>query len=119
MDISINLQYYSKNIGLEKAAKFVSDAGIKLLDYTPEPESPKDEWQKALEIFTKNGIKVYQCHAPFNRYGTYGENHRKLLAESLDMAHFLGARYLVVHGDEFDFKNNKYSPEAALSYNYD
>lgn len=119
MDISMNLRYYSKNIGVEKAASFVSAAGIKLIDYTPAPNTEKSEWSRELKIFEKNDIKVYQCHAPFNRYGTYGEEHKKLLNESLDMAKLLGARYLVVHGDEFDFKNKKYSAQAALEYNYE
>ena len=30
-----------------------------------------------------------------------------------------GAKYLVVHGDEFDFDNMQYSPEKALQYNYE
>lgn len=119
MDISVNLGYYTKNISLEKAAKYVSDAGIKLLDFTPCPGSDKSEWEKASDIFKECGIKVYQCHAPFDRYGTYGDKHKELLDESLDMAQFFGAKYLVVHGDEFDFVNKTYSPSEALNYNYE
>ncbi len=119
MELSVNIQYYEKNVGMEKAAKIVSDAGIKLLDYTPSPNADKSEWNKTLEIFNKNGLKVHQCHAPFNRYGQYGEQHKQLLSNSLDMAVFFGAKYLAVHGDEFDFNNKKFSPEAALTYNYE
>ncbi len=30
-----------------------------------------------------------------------------------------GARYMVVHGEEFDFGNLEYSPEKALEYNHE
>lgn len=121
MNIAMNLSYYLKDVGIKKAAKIVSEAGFELLDYTPKPDSPVSEWYDAIEIFEQNGLSVHQCHAPYNRYGAHGsaDVHKQRLDRSVDMAMELGAKYLVVHGDEFDFDNMKYSPEAALAYNYE
>lgn len=120
MELSFNLDYYAKDVGLEKAAKIVSEAGIKLLDYTPKPDTSPAEWYNAIEIFEKNELGVYQCHAPFNRYGKHGsvEEHKQKLDRCVDMAMELGAKYLVVHGDEFDFDTMTYSAASALEYNY-
>lgn len=119
MELGMNIVYY-QNLGLEKASKMLSEKGIKLLDYTPKPDSEVSEWYKAIEIFEKNDISVHQCHAPFNRYGSHGdvENHKKRLDRSVDMAIEFGAKFLVVHGDEFDFDSMSYSAKAAFDYNY-
>lgn len=121
MEIAMNLHYYKKAATIEEAASALSNAGIKLLDYTPRPNATQEAVDEALRVFDKTGLHVYQCHAPFNRYGGYGdtENHKHLLAESLDFAEIFGAKYLVVHGDEFDFDIMQYSREAVLDYNYE
>lgn len=121
MEIAMNLGYYKKTATIKDAASALSNAGIKLLDYTPEPNATQEAVDEALRVFDETGLRVYQCHAPFNRYGGYGnaENHKHLLAESLDFAEIFGAKYLVVHGDEFDFDTLQYSSGAALEYNYE
>lgn len=53
MELSVNIQYYEKNVGMEKAAKIVSDAGIKLLDYTHRPTPIKPNGTKRLKFLTK------------------------------------------------------------------
>lgn len=121
MELCFNLEYLSREIGLSQAAEAVHGAGFHLLDYTPDVTQ---DWRADLEqtrrCFEQNGLSVHQCHAPFNRYGQYGsaEDHKKLVDESLSAAICLNARYLVVHGDEFDFDHLTYSPNAALQYNY-
>lgn len=92
MEIAMNLHYYKKAATIEEAASALSNAGIKLLDYTPRPNATQEAVDEALRVFDKTGLHVYQCHAPFNRYGGYGdtENHKHLLAESLDFAEIYG-----------------------------
>ena len=36
MELSMNLEYLSKDIGIEQAAQVVRNAGFRLLDYTPD-----------------------------------------------------------------------------------
>ena len=122
MELGFNIQYLSKSIGTEEAARVLSGAGFRYLDYTP----PLDkDWQRemdrAAESFIRHGLTVHQCHAPFNRYKRWGtkEHHKECVANSWEAAKALGAKYLVVHGDEFDFENMTYLPDAALLYNYD
>lgn len=122
MELSMNLEYLSKDIGIEQAAQVVRNAGFRLLDYTPDVSKDwRADLYDILACFEKNGLTVYQCHAPFNRYHKYAsaEKHRRLVDESLSAAVLLKAKYLVVHGDEFDFDNHTYSPKAALEYNYE
>ena len=70
-------------------------------------------------IFEDNGLKVHQTHAPFNRYGRYNENHKLCLDRCAEATAYLGAEFMVAHGDEFDFENMTFLPESALNYNHD
>ncbi len=119
MKYAMNISYLEKTVGLENAARSLSSAGFKLLDYTPRPHEKWEEIAKgASEIFEKYGLSVYQTHAPFNRYGGEDINsHKANVMNTLHAAARLGASYMVIHGDEFDF-SKPYSPEAALEYNY-
>ena len=122
MELCFNLEYLSKDIGISQAAKTVKEAGFHLLDYTPDvTQNWRGDLGQTQSCFERNGLSVYQCHAPFNRYHQYGsaENHKKLVDESLSAAIELSASYLVLHGDEFDFDRLVYSPEAALRFNYE
>lgn len=123
MNLSMNIRYLSEQCGMEQAAAALQKAGIFWLDYTPEMKGDwKTELKRDTEVFEKHGLHVHMGHAPFNRYHDYGKDctyHKKLVDESLDAAILLKSEYLVVHGDEFDFENMEYSPEKALSYNYD
>lgn len=121
MNFGVNIKYFTKNIPMEKAAKFLSKAGLNALDFVPDCkiDSWESEMNSALEIFGKENLYVHQTHAPMNRYGRSGDNHKEHLNRSLEAARIMGAKYLVVHGDEFDFANLEYSPEAALEYNYE
>ena len=107
MELGMNIQYFSKTLGIAQTAEILSDAGFRYLDYTPPME---DAWQEKMEedmkIFVANNLTVYQCHAPFNRYKRWGsaEKHKELVMRSLKAASRMQAKYLVVHGDEFDFE---------------
>lgn len=123
MELCVNITYFSKTIGMEESSKILSEAGFKLFDYTPRVKNKnwREEMKMMQECFAKYGLSVNQSHAPFNRYKSYesAEVHKKLVMDSLDAAIIMGSKYLVVHADEFDFDNMQYSPEKALSYNYE
>ena len=122
MKTGINIAFFANLIGMEKAAKYVSDAGFDYLDYTPPVQN--DDWEKVMKendkIFKAYGLTVHQTHAPFNRYGRYGDktSHYLCLDRCMEATSYFGAKYVAVHGDEFDFNNMDFSPEAALEYNY-
>lgn len=121
MDIGLNVNYMARKSDLACAAAAAAKAGLNGLDYTPNYRL--DEWEsimhEAMSIFEKNGLYVLQTHAPYNRYGAHGENHMKFVDRTLTATKEMGAKYMVVHGDEFDFKNMEYTFDAALEYNYE
>ena len=121
MEYGINLGFFEKELGIKKAAEFVAKAGFTMLDYTPPVvcENWKDEMREALKIFEDNGLTVHQTHAPFNRYGKYGDQHKLYVERCVEATEIMGAKFLVAHGDEFDFEKLTFSPEAALAYNHD
>lgn len=120
MEYGINIKFFKKELGIKKAAEFVAGAGFTQLDYTPAllSDNWKDEMKEAMEIFDANGLTVHQMHAPFNRYGNYGDKMDVCLARCAEATEWMGARFMVVHGDEFDFENREFSPEEALDYNH-
>ena len=119
MEYGININYFTKNITLAKAAEYIAKAGFTKLDYTPPVH--EDTWEasmkEAAKIFEANGLSVHQTHAPFNRYGRYGDKHILCMDRCAEATEFFGAKYVAVHGDEFDFDNLTFTPEAALEYN--
>ena len=121
MELSINIGYLTKKLTMAQAAELLSINGFTALDYTP-PVSA-DNWESImrenLEIFSSFGLKVHQTHAPYNRYGKWGKNHRLYVERTVEATAAMGAELMVAHGDEFDYENIEYSPEAALAYNHD
>jgi len=122
MEYGINIRYLTKSISMERAAEAVAKAGFTMLDYTPLVQ--EDTWEadmkRDMAVFKENGLTVHQTHAPFNRYSRYGDvqNHKICLDRCMEATAYLGAKYVAVHGDEFDFENITFSPEAALEYNH-
>lgn len=120
MEYGINIDFVARRIGMKKAAEMVSKAGFTMLDYTP--PLVDDNWETIMKehskIFEANGLSVNQTHAPMNRYGQYGDKFEIALARCADATEFLGAKYEAAHGDEFDFDNMEFSPEAAFEYNH-
>ncbi len=121
MEYGINIDFFEPRIGLARAAELIAKAGFTKLDYTP--HLADDAWERevaeAARIFAANGLCVHQTHAPFNRYGKHGDKHRLYMERCAEATECLGAEFMVAHGDEFDFEQLTYSPEAALSYNHD
>lgn len=120
MEYGININFFSKVLGVKKAAAFIAKAGFTQLDYTPAlwMDSWKESLHEAMDIFADNGLTVHQTHAPFNRYKNYGAIHQLCLDRCAEATEILGAKFMVAHGDEFDFDNLEFSPEAALEYNH-
>ncbi len=121
MKIGGNIGYLAKHIGMEHAARLFRAAGLTHLDYTAgaSPEA-REKAASHLALFEENGLVLYQTHAPFNRYQKIDpEQHKKAVFSALDFTSEVGARFMVVHGDEFDFDSRTYSFRAALDYNYE
>ena len=121
MEYGINIDFFRSKIGIEKAAPLIAQAGFTKLDYTPVRDS--EQWENELceaqKIFEANGLCPHQTHAPFNRYGKHGSNFLQYLDQTAEATERLGAKFMVIHGDEFDFENLTYSTERALAYNHD
>ncbi len=120
MEYGINIKFFQKTLELKKAAELIAGAGFTQLDYTPNlrSDSWKEEVRDAMEIFRQNGLTVHQTHAPYNRYRQYGNMLKLCLDRCAEATEIMGAKFMVVHGDEFDFNNMVFSPEAALDYNH-
>ncbi len=121
MKLSGNIGYLAKTLGYEKAARLFQKVGISLLDFSGSfaPEA-RARTESILEIFDRYGLSVYQTHAPFNRYQNKDtKEHTAAILETLRFTAEVGAKYMVVHGDEFDFAGLSYSFDEALRYNYD
>ncbi len=120
MKYGINIGFFEKDVGMKKAAELVAKAGFTELDYTP--ALAQDDWKtrlcEDLKIFEANGLSVHQTHAPFNRYGRHGDKHRLYVDRCAEATEMTGAKFMVVHGDEFDFEHLTFSSEAALDYNH-
>lgn len=121
MEYGINIKYLARQSPLSKVAEIVARAGIKNLDCSLDFNN--DNWEQALyhdlALYEKNGLSVHQTHAPFNRYGLHGDKHKEYIWRTLKATKAFGAKYMVVHGDEFDFDNMQYTPQNALEYNYE
>lgn len=120
MQYGINVGFFESAMGLEKAAEFVAKAGFTMVDYTPPvlEENWELKMNEAMRIFKANGLTVHQTHAPFNRYGGYGSMHKLCMERCAQATEQMGAKFMVSHGDEFDFEHLTFSPHAALEYNH-
>ena len=121
MKLGMNIKYFSRDVGMETAAKILQESELLFLDYTPSFNETDREVENTISIFEKYNLSTYQTHAPFNRYGTFksAEEHKAAVARCLENTVRLGAKFMVVHGDEFDFDNMEYSKKAVLQYNYE
>ena len=120
MKTAINMDYYTDYIDIKKAAEYISKAGFTHLDYTPplRDDNCENIMKEADKIFKAYGLTVHQTHAPFNRYGSYGDKFMVCMDRCMEVTSFFGAEYIAVHGDEFDFDNYDFTEDAALEYNH-
>lgn len=125
MELSIILNYImtkrKRRCDISEASKLCIDSGFKYVDYTPDFVS--ENWRelalKDREVLDKAGIIVEQTHAPFNRYCQYDQNmfftyYRRLFEASS----LLGAKYVVVHADEYRTKD-RYNEDEIVNFTYD
>lgn len=121
---STHLELFTKklNMSFEDAIKIVSKVGFDAIDHTSlnllNPDCLKIA-QNELKLIEKSGIFVTQTHAPYNRYNEYGDHCAVAFERSYEITKLFGAKYLVVHGDEYEFDKYPYCPERALQHNYE
>lgn len=121
IEFGIDIGYVAASVGWEEAARLLSEAGFTLLDYNPPIDS--EDWERhlntGLEMFAKYGLRVHQTHAPFFRYVPFDEKQKVLRDRLYEATVKSGAEFMVVHGDEFNFAAQEYTPENAFHYNHD
>lgn len=123
MEYSVNAGFFIRVLQMpsEKIFPILAKNGFQALDFTP--LSREEDWRefacRQKEICDANGLRVNQTHAPFNHHNAWGTEHAKFLERAFEVTKILKARYMVVHGDEFDFDRLTYSAKQAADYNYE
>ncbi len=128
MKFAINSAYVRKmlkgngNLDDLQAALICKNAGFDIIDCTPAFNTDNDYESKAFELaqgLAENGIIVEQSHAPFNRYSELPrEEFDIMLWNSFKTAKILGAKYMVIHADEFPRKY-AFDSKKASDYAYE
>ena len=126
MDLSVQLNYVMDHvlggkISISEAARLCRNAGFEFVDYSPDflTENWKECALRDREILDESGIKVEQTHAPFNRYKQFDESMFKTYVKRLfEASSILGARYVVVHADEYRTVD-RYDEKEILDFTYD
>ncbi len=122
MNLSINPRHFLKAAvweeerSLTEALELVSAAGFSHFDLEADTEKEAD---MLADFMRKRNLSVIQSHMPFNRYKRNDADafHQTVMAYAKN-AKRLGSPILVVHADEFDYKDQAYTSKAALEYNY-
>ncbi len=111
MKTGINLGYVCKDrtetpqAALFDAALLCGQYGFTEFDFLTDIR--REDWETHAAAFREfadeHGLAVHQSHAPFNRYNPPETDaaHRVLLDRAVHAAAILGAKYLVVHADEY------------------
>lgn len=128
MELSFSLDYLRKKReteslrSIEDMAKLCSEAGFRYVDYSP--DFCADDWEKLAyhdrEVLERAGICVEQTHAPFNRYRRYRREDFPVYYRRLfEASEILGAKYVVVHADEYSTTSGRYDQNEILDFTYD
>ena len=111
MKLGINLTYFCRDDGREsfsplcKTALTLRDHGFSELDFLTDVQ--KDDWREYASAFRGfadgAGITIHQTHCPFNRYHPEipDADFLPLVSRAVDASAILGAKYMVVHADEY------------------
>ncbi len=109
MEIGINLEYVRKRPAGEKrtvqeAARLCREIDFTHLDYTGQYREA--DWERRAHedraVLDALNLPVEQSHAPYNRYGSYApDDFLEYLDRSFRSAAILGAKYMVIHADEY------------------
>ncbi len=96
---------------LKNAALLAKSCGFDSFDFITDVKCDNyiDKAKSFREFFDKNGLKVHQTHAPFNRYNKYGtdDEFRKYLSRAEEVTKILGAKNIVFHVDEYKMKDGE------------
>ena len=122
MNLSINPRHFmdaaiwEEKRTIFEAVALLNEAGFSHFDLEAETEA---EAEKLAEYLKEKNLSVIQSHMPFNRYKRIdNELFRKNVMAYAKNAKIMDSKILVVHGDEYDYKNQPYSSAAALEHNY-
>ena len=122
MNISINPRHFmqaaiwEQNRTIEETIDLVYGAGFRHFDLEA---GTSEEAERIAKHIEGTDMKIIQSHMPFNRYKRIPtELFRQNVMDHAAYAKYIGADILVVHGDEFDYKNKIYTRENALEHNY-
>lgn len=122
MNLSINPRHFmdaaiwEEKRTIFEAIALLNQAGFSHFDLEAETE---EEAEKLSEYLKERNLSVIQSHMPFNRYKRIDtELFRKNVMAYAKYAKMMDSKILVVHADEFDYKNQPYTSSAALEYNY-
>lgn len=128
MQLSINPGYLLKrheggNRPILDCIRAVRDAGFSLIDYLTDVTGK--DWRETAEktreaIESMGNVAVDQSHAPYNRYASiptelFAEHTRR----AVEATAILGAKYLVVHADEYVIGEDGLVFDKALAYEYE
>ncbi|MBQ9070812.1 MAG: sugar phosphate isomerase/epimerase [Clostridia bacterium] len=130
MELGINFGYICSDSGdrlletIIDRAKYAKELGFTALDFST--NIYRDDWRERAyafrELADRNGIHVHQTHLPFNRYNR-ARSHEEFLpyvSRALEVASILGAKYSVVHADEYRLpKGEEYDVKRAGNFIYD
>jgi len=127
MELSINLShFFSRRAGkpdrtFDEVLPLVANAGFSYLDYTPNYRRPDfvDNAKRESEMLNACHVQVEQGHAPFNRYRTMPvDEFPTLFHRSFVTAAAVGAKYMVIHADEYHVTDH-YDAKEIIEFAYD
>ena len=128
MEQGINLGYvmFRRNSvelrPLLEAVRLCKAAGFTEYDYLG-PWSGDDFLENARrskDVFDSEGVHIHQTHCPFFRYKENGiELFRKAAPRAVEISAVLGAKYMVMHADEWPMADTPYSCGLAVRKNYE
>lgn len=126
MELGINLTYLTKGRNgqvraLNEAASLCAGAGFRYVDYLS--DFRQDGWKenalRERELLDGFNLTVEQSHAPYNRYGSYApEDFGVYMKRAFEIALILGARYVVVHADEYRAAD-RWDPDEIIPAMYE
>lgn len=114
MELSVTLGFIAKSVAplsgeseearLHRTALLLKDYGFSNFDYlVPRTENWADDAARFREFADAAGVNVHQSHAPIYRHrpDISRKDVQKAYLSAVDAAAAIGARYLVVHADEY------------------
>ena len=122
MNLSINPRHFTDAAIWEEkrtifeALELLTEAGFSHFDL--EAESLR-EAELLSDYLKEKNLSVIQSHMPFNRYKRADPQifHQNVMA-CAEYAKIMDSKILVVHADEFNYREQPFTAKAALEYNY-